>query len=267
MKGPASGGPAAPLLQVQGLRIEVAGRRLVHDLSFAAQAGERWAVLGANGAGKSTLLLTLAGLRAAPGAAIHVQGQPLDMLAPVPLARLRAFAEQQPQDAFSQTVGERVAQARSPFEGRWRVGPRPVDPPVREALRDMDLDALAARDLLQLSGGERQRVTVAAALAQQTSLLLLDEPTAHLDPAHQALVFAALRRRETGAALLALHDVNLALRHCTHVVMLMPGASVAGPIAAVVTPQSLQQTYACSARMVDVPANRSEGGRRLVLWD
>ena len=191
-----------------------AGKRvLVEKLDWTVGAGQCWFVYGRNGAGKTTLLQTLAGLRLPDGGKIVLDGRELSDWSPLQLARRRAYLPQSRQDAFGFTVFETVLAARFPWrsEGMWESSEdRDV---AAGALKRMDVLELAERDIRSLSGGERQRVAIAALLAQDTPLMLLDEPASALD-------LAGLSREENRAVVMVVHDLNLAWGVASHVLLL-----------------------------------------------
>jgi len=212
------------VIATHDLRISIAGRTLVKGLDWAAQPGECWSIIGRNGAGKSTLLRTLAGLHQPDGGAVHIGGRTLASWPLNDLARERAFLAQSRHDAFAYTVLESVLSARHPYHANRYWEGSDDHQIALEALASMDVSDLAARDVRTLSGGERQRVAIAALLAQQTPLLLLDEPANALDLAHQVSVMGLLARlcRERNHTVVMIgHDLNLASRISTHVLLLM----------------------------------------------
>lgn len=206
------------------LSLSIGARTLVQGLNWRAQAGECWSIIGRNGAGKSTLLRTLAGLQQPDAGAVHIGGRPLPDWPLTALARERAFLAQSRHDAFAYTVIESVLSARHPYHANRYWEGSDDHQAALSALASMEVDDLAARDVRTLSGGERQRVAIAALLAQQTPLLLLDEPANALDLAHQVSVMGLLARlcREQGKTVVMIgHDLNLASRISTHVLLLM----------------------------------------------
>lgn len=212
------------VIATHDLRLSIAGRTLVKGLDWAAQPGECWSIIGRNGAGKSTLLRTLAGLHQPDGGAVHIGGRALAAWPLNDLARERAFLAQSRHDAFAYTVLESVLSARHPYHANRYWEGSDDHQIALEALASMDVSDLAARDVRTLSGGERQRVAIAALLAQQTPLLLLDEPANALDLAHQVSVMGLLARlcRERNHTVVMIgHDLNLASRISTHVLLLM----------------------------------------------
>lgn len=232
-----------PQLSLHGLGLRVGGRTLFDALDLTMRPGELWCVLGPNGVGKSTLMAVLAGLRPAERGEVLLDGEPLATLArqrPDLLARRRAYLPQAIHDTFSMTVHDAVAVGRHPHLSGWGWSGRDDDAVVAALLEALDLADLAGRDVLTLSGGERQRVSLAAVLAQQAPLLLLDEPLAHLDLRHQILVLDTLARL-TGAgrhaAMLILHDLNLARRYATHALLMAEdGSCLHGPADEILTP-------------------------------
>ncbi|MES2538497.1 MAG: ABC transporter ATP-binding protein [Pseudomonadota bacterium] len=216
------------------LDLRIGQRVLVKSLDWQIKAGECWCVIGRNGAGKSTLLRTLAGLRQPDGGSVQVGQRPLPEWPLQELARERAFLPQGRIDAFGYRAIDTVLSARHPFQdaGYWESD---ADyQAAYTALQALDVADLAERDVRTLSGGERQRVAIAAALAQDTPLLLLDEPANALDLAHQVSVMALLARlrRQSGMAVVMVsHDLNLAHSVATHALLLMgDGQWQAGPV-------------------------------------
>lgn len=224
------------MLTVENLQLVAAKRVLVDALHFTVQPGECWCVIGRNGAGKSTLLRTLAGLQRPAAGHVMLAGRDLARHDPATLARLRAWLPQGRQDAFGFRALDMVLAARHPYQaGRfWESADDLAD--ARHALAQMDVEDLAERDLRALSGGERQRVAIAATLAQNTPLLLLDEPTAALDLAHQVAVMTLLRdlcRNARKSVVMVVHDLNLAQSAASHVLLMLPdGRWHAGPAGA-----------------------------------
>jgi iron complex transport system ATP-binding protein len=227
------------------LTLRAGARTLVEALTWTAQAGQCWCVIGRNGAGKSTLLRTLAGMRGADGGAIALKGRALSHWPLPALARERAFLAQSRGDAFGYRVMETVLMARHPYHGEryWEGSDDHVA--AEAALRALDVFDLAGRDVRSLSGGERQRVAIAALLAQDTPLLLLDEPANALDLAHQVAVMRLLARlcaQQGKCVIMVGHDLNLAHSVATHALLLMgDGQWRAGPVDEVMRPAILGQ--------------------------
>jgi iron complex transport system ATP-binding protein len=211
-------------ISTHDLLLSIGQRTLVRGLGWTARAGECWSIIGRNGAGKSTLLRTLAGLQQPNGGSVQVNGRALRDWPLTDLARERAFLAQSRHDAFAYTVLESVLSARHPYHANRYWEGSDDHQAALLALASMEVDDLAARDVRTLSGGERQRVAIAALLAQQTPLLLLDEPANALDLAHQVSVMGMLARlcREQDRTVVMIgHDLNLAARISTHVLLLM----------------------------------------------
>jgi iron complex transport system ATP-binding protein len=217
------------------LTLTVKARTLVERLNWQAGPGQCWSIIGRNGAGKSTLLRTLAGLRAPDAGSVAIAGRDLASWPLLELARQRAFLSQSRSDAFGYRAIETVLAARHPYHDNryWEDSDDTLA--AHAALAAMEVLDLAERDVRTLSGGERQRVAIAALLAQNTPLLLLDEPANALDLAHQVSVMKLLARlcREQGkTALMVGHDLNLAYGVATHALLLMQdGSWRAGPVA------------------------------------
>lgn len=231
---------ACPQLSLRDVRLRAGSRVLVEGLSLTIGAGQLWCVVGPNGVGKSTLMGVLAGLRAPDAGAVEVDGTAAVHVPPATLARQRAYLPQAVHDTFSMIVEDAVRIGRHPHLNGWGWGRRDDDRIVRDVIAELDLEALAARDVLTLSGGERQRASLAAALAQQAPLLMLDEPVAHLDLRHQIMVLDLLRRlTQAGrhAAVVILHDLTLARRYASHALLMAEdGQALHGPTHEVLTP-------------------------------
>jgi iron complex transport system ATP-binding protein len=234
------------LLAARDLEVAIAGHQICAGLDLQVEAGERWAILGRNGAGKTTLLHTLAGLRAPLSGSIELCGRPLATLPRREAARIRGLLPQDDADAFPATVLDTVLVGRHPHLARWQwEGPDDIRI-ARDALAAADMAETEARDVVTLSGGERRRVALAALLAQQPRLFLLDEPASHLDLAHQLAVLdrlARLVREESKGLVMVVHDVNLALRYCDRALLLSEGQAVAGSAEELLTPQRLSELY------------------------
>jgi ABC-type cobalamin/Fe3+-siderophores transport system ATPase subunit len=188
-------------------------RTVLHECTLELRPGEVVAIVGPNGAGKSTLLRVLAGLLRPSAGAVTLDGAPLGALSRSVLARRIAVVPQIFDTLFPFTVREVVGLGRTARLTRFGFASAADAAVVERSLVDLELRDLASRRIDQLSGGERQRAVLAMALAQEGDVLLLDEPTVHLDPAHQVATLALIRRlaRSRGIAVAAvLHDLNLA---------------------------------------------------------
>jgi len=205
-----------PLLKLADVALRAAGRTLVEHLDLEIRPGERWAVLGPNGAGKSTLLRVMAGARSPDSGVVSVDDVPLDRYTELDLARVRALVTDRWIDPFASSVLETVLTARYVFGDEDDAGGHVA----RQLLTALDCAPLMQRDVRRLSRGERQRVAIATALAQATPTVLLDEPTAHQDPRHQAWVIEHLLTLDDRALVATLHDINAAARFATHVLLL-----------------------------------------------
>lgn len=238
-----------PLLATHALALAAAGRELVRGLDWQVQAGQRWCVIGRNAAGKSTLLRALAGVSevgVAQRGEVHWQGRAQRDWPATDAAALRAFMPQQVIDRFPISVARLLELSV--------VRPRHARPESLHAvLVGLDIDALAARPVLELSGGERQRVALAQCALQGAPLLLLDEPVAFQDPAHQSRVARWLSTSlpRDQALVISAHDVNWIARTATHVLALLPdGRCEQGAAGAMLDAGLLERVYGCGWREV-----------------
>lgn len=255
-------------LVVSGLTMEAGGREIVAGASLSAHAGAITGLVGPNGAGKSTLLSGILGLRPVTRGAAEFDGSDLLGMARRHRAQIAAYVEQSASTEERLSVADVVALGRIPFQTVWQEpGAQAADAAIiGKALDDVGLGGLAHRLYTSLSGGERQKVQMARALAQQPRLLVLDEPTSHLDILAQIEVLDLLRRAaEAGATvLIALHDLNLAMRYCDGLAVMQAGRLVAeGQPDAVLTTDLLDAVYGVAARRIDDP----QTGRPVIVYD
>lgn len=233
---------------------------VVNDVSLEVKKGEFMSILGPNGSGKSTLLKTLSHIYIPDSGEIVLMGKPLDTYKRKEIAQRIAMVPQDTSLDFEFTVEEVVLMGRHPFLGRFG----------KEDVLDMDLayeamertNTLHIKDSLitEISGGERQRVFIAKALAQNTSIMLLDEPTSHLDINHQIEILELLKRLNSEkelAIVLVIHDINLAARYSDRILLMKDGEIVdQGSPETVITPESIENTYGMK---VVVETNRYTG--------
>ena len=207
------------LLTVNNLSVTLRNRNALQRVSFEVVEGECIGLLGPNGAGKTTLLRAMLGL-------ISHEGQSsIAEMAPAARARTAAWMPQAREIAWPVTVETLVMLGRIPHMSSGQQPKKEDHIEVNTALAKMDLDSFRTRTATRLSGGEQARVLIARALAQNTPLIVADEPVAGLDPAHQIATmetFAVLAR--TGrSVIVSLHDLGLAARHCTRLILLSDG--------------------------------------------
>lgn len=232
------------LLSLDRITVRRRGRTALEDVSLSVGPGECVGLIGPNGAGKTTLMRAALGLLACTGTSS------LAALPAAQRARAVAWMPQSREIAWPVTVETLIALGRIPHLPRG-TALRPEDrAAVEAAMARMGLEAFRDRTATRLSGGEQARVLIARALAQETPLLMADEPIAGLDPASQIetmQVFSGLAR-EGRAVMVSLHDLGLAVRHCTRLVMLRDGLLVAdGPPAQVLTQNNLHDVFGVDA--------------------
>ena len=253
-------------LAINGVSVHLGGRAIVDSVDMVAPMGQVTGLIGPNGAGKSTLLRAILGLVPTTGTT-RFEGVDLTTLPRRSRARFTAFVEQSSDTDARLTAREVVLLGRIPFQSIWQAAPSPADLVQAEAaLTAVDMTAFADRLYHTLSGGEQQRIQIARALAQQPRLLLLDEPTSHLDVHAQLAMLDLLRRhaRNGAAVLLALHDLNLAASFCDSLIVLQSGqVAAAGAPGEVLTPALLRQVYGVEATILRHPGD----GRPLIAYD
>jgi iron complex transport system ATP-binding protein len=241
-------------LRTERLTVVYHGRAALSDVDLHVAAGDRVALVGPNGAGKSTLLRAIAGLVEPAAGSVELGGIPLARLDRLAIARRLAVVPQLPQLPFATTVEEVVALGRLPHEHPIR-GLRPADrAAIAAAIDRVGVGHLLGRDARELSLGERQLVLLAVAVAQAAPVLVLDEPTVHLDLRHQVEVMellADLNSRDGTTILAVLHDVGLAAHFFPRIVVLDRGRVVAdGPPAEALTAERIQDVFGVDPGLV-----------------
>lgn len=230
---------------------------IIAGMDVMIPSGKITALVGPNGCGKSTLLRGLARLLNPRGGAAFLDGRAIHQLPTRELAKQLGILPQSPVAPEGLTVRELVAQGRYPHQSWFQQWATDDEAAVLKALELTGMVELAERPVDALSGGQRQRAWIAMTLAQETSVILLDEPTTFLDLSHQIEVLQLLERlnRDEGRTIvMVVHDLNHATRHASHVVALKAGTvAAAGPPTEVVTPQLLRTVFGVEGAVVPDP--------------
>ncbi|MDD7916731.1 ABC transporter ATP-binding protein [Actinomycetospora callitridis] len=245
-------------LLAQDVTLGYEGRTVATDLSVAIPDDSFTVIVGPNACGKSTLLAALARVLAPQEGAVVLDGHAISSYRSKEVARRLGLLPQTASAPGGITVGDLVARGRYPHQQLLKQWSDDDEKAVVEAMTLTNVADLADRAVDELSGGQRQRVWLAMALAQETPILLLDEPTTYLDISHQVDVLELLARLhdESGRTLVAvLHDLNQAARYATHLIALRPGGVVAasGPPAEVLTEELVTDVYGLACRVVPDP--------------
>jgi ABC-type cobalamin/Fe3+-siderophores transport system ATPase subunit len=212
---------STPIIQASDLNLRIGSTQLLDDASLAISTGERLAIVGPNGAGKTTLIRCLLGLTQPDSGSIKINGRPLAELSHTELARQVSYVPQQLAERISFTAMEFISMSRYAYGGGGgrgaRAGFKQADEEgveaTEQAIELTGIGHLRHQALSTMSGGERQKVSIAAALAQQTPTLILDEPSAHLDPKQRDIIHSLLAKitREQNISLIVItHDLNWA---------------------------------------------------------
>jgi iron complex transport system ATP-binding protein len=246
-------------LNADGLSAGYGEATVLDGLDLAIPPEKITVIVGANACGKSTLLRTLSRLLPARRGKVLLDGKSIHHLPSRELARTLGLLPQSPIAPEGIAVADLVSRGRHPHQGvfsRWR---REDDEAVAAALAATKTEDLAERPVDELSGGQRQRVWIAMALAQETDLLLLDEPTTFLDISHQIEVLdllTDLNQTRGTTVVMVLHDLNLAARYADHLVAMANGRlHVAGPPEAVLTEENVRQVFGLQSRIVTDPTS------------
>jgi len=255
------------MLEIKNLVVNYGTRTVLHGIDLSVGAGEIVALIGPNGAGKSTLIKAISGVIPAQKGELRLDGKDLTRLSPAERARCLAVVPQARRLPTDYTVWETVLLGRTPYLG-WLGRPAPGDRErARWAMSQTATAELSMRRIGELSGGEQQRVLLARAVAQDTPVMLMDEPTAHLDLQHQTGLLNLARTLatvENRAILMALHDLNLAALYADRVALLVGGRLRAvGAPAEVLTADQVSAAYRVPVHVVPHP----DYGVPLVLPD
>ena len=243
-------------IEARSLTVAYGRRAVVEDVSFTIGDGEFVALIGPNGAGKSALLRALARLQRPRAGAILLDGVDLWGLSPRQVARQIAWVPGTIEAPLDLTVSELLQRARYPYQSLFGTDPRATEA-IGFALESCTLAHLANRRLGALSAGEKQRATLAAGLAQDPKVLLLDEPTAFLDLQHALEIsdlLATLNRERSVTVVVALHDLTQAARYCSRAVVLHHGRLVAdGTVDAVLVPEVMARVFGVRLHLLADP--------------
>ena len=248
----------------KGLVVGYGGAPVLDGVDFAVPSGQFTVIVGPNACGKSTLLKTLSRVLRPSSGQVELGGRPLSSYSPKQVARQVALLPQSPQAPEGISVADLVARGRHPHQSLLRQWSPADERAVQDALERAGVANLADRRVEELSGGQRQRVWIAMALAQDTPVLLLDEPTTYLDISHQVevLELAAALQRQGRTVVAVLHELALAFRYATHLVVMHQGAIVAqGRPREIVTEQLIEKVFDLPCQLLHDP----QTGAPLVL--
>jgi iron complex transport system ATP-binding protein len=216
-------------ITAEGLRLAYGDRIVAEGLTTAIPAGKVTTIIGPNGCGKSTFLRAIARLLKPKAGQVLLDGQSISSMRTRDVAKVLGMLPQAPLAPEGLTVADLVAKGRHPHQSWLRQWSRDDEAEVDAALRLTGMQALAGRPVDELSGGQRQRAWISMALAQETDVLLLDEPTTYLDLAHQVDVLDLVDKLHADLGrtiVMVLHDLNLAVRYSDHLIVMRDGAIV-----------------------------------------
>ncbi|MFH1683381.1 MAG: ABC transporter ATP-binding protein [Candidatus Margulisiibacteriota bacterium] len=231
---------------------------VIKGVTFAVHDGEFVGIVGPNGSGKTTLLRAMTGLIKAQRGTIVISQHRIENLDKRELARRISYVPQlmEPVDGF--TVEDLILLGRTPYLDRFSFENEDDREAVKWAIEELKIEDLKDRQTTELSGGEFQRVAIARALAQEPKIMMLDEPTSHLDIRYQIKICKLLRKLKAHRSIVAtFHDLNLASRFCTRLILLKNGELIAeGPPDKVVTPQNIWKAYRVKVTVKNNPRTK-----------
>ena len=245
------------ILDIKNISLNFRDKSILSDVSFSVSAGDFFVVIGPNGAGKTSLLKVLAGLQKAQKGMVTIKDKNILNYRRRNLSQIMAIVPQHIEVGFPFTVADTVIMGRSPHLGILGMEGENDFQIAEEAMKFTDVSHLTDRKLFQLSGGELQRVIIARAICQQPEIILLDEPTTALDPAHQLKIMDLMEkfRREHGTTIIMVsHDLNLASMYGDRVLLLKSGRVVkTGDPKSVLNKELLEDSYGCRIQIDESP--------------
>lgn len=240
------------MITLEHIGVSYGSRRILDDLNLDFSDRCITAVMGPNGCGKTTLLRCIGGLLKPTEGRVLVGNRPVDEYTPRELAQRLAFVRQHAQTDFDFSAFEIVLMGRNPYQRRLQNESQADWDIVEQCMKKTGTWHLRFSIPSQMSGGELQRVMIARALAQQTPILLMDEPVSNLDIAHQLEVMRLLRAATDKTILIVIHDLNLALQFCDRLLLLHDGKALYhGPIADGLTPDNIRSVYGVDTHISD----------------
>lgn len=246
-----------PRLSASGLTLSYGDNQVVHDLDLVIPEGKITSIVGSNGCGKSTLLRGLARLMKPKAGQVILNGKSISTLPSKEVARVLGLLPQSPLSPEGITVWDLVGRGRHPHQGTFARWSEADSRAVSQALAVTSITDLAGRHVDELSGGQRQRVWIAMVLAQETGILLLDEPTTFLDVAHQVDVLellADLNKDRGSTIVMVLHDLNMAARYSDQLVAMKDGAIYqVGSPEEVVTRKTVEAVFGLECAIIPDP--------------
>ena len=250
-------------IQASNIHVTLSGQMILNDINADFPPGQLIGLIGPNGAGKSTLLRVLAGLQMIQEGHVSINGERLQKLQRIDLAKKMTYLSQSTECHWPMSVERVVMLGRHPHVNSQQIGNVDMDA-VNQAIKDVDIEHLIGRSVNELSGGERARVMLARALATGSDILLADEPIVSLDPRHQIEVMALLQNlaNKGKTIIVILHELHLAMRYCKHLMLLDNGRKVAeGSPKSVLSADILQTVYG-----VDAIYGNNQGENWVLPW-
>ncbi|NND45945.1 MAG: ABC transporter ATP-binding protein [Xanthomonadales bacterium] len=245
-------------LACRNLDLSIGGKQVVSGLELELAPGQFWGLMGANGIGKTTLMKCLAGLVPPDHGRVELDGHTLAGMPRRAVAKSIGMMQQHTVYVFDASVLQTALTGRHPHLGQWQRESADDLQRAREAIAEVGLAGMEERSVTSLSGGEARRLAFASLRVQDPGVMLLDEPSNHLDLKHQVLIMSTIGDAVYSGqrtAVAATHDVNLAACYCSHVLMLFgDGDWSAGPAPQMFRREALERLYQCPVEMVETPA-------------
>lgn len=248
------------LLSCNSISLEIGGKSVVTGLNLELAPGQFWGLMGSNGIGKTTLMKCFAGLIKPLTGHVALNDMPILAISRKEVACQLGMMQQHTSYVFDASVLQTALTGRHPHLGPWQSESAGDFETARQALALVGLKDLEERRVTSLSGGEARRLAFASLLVQEPQIMLLDEPSNHLDLKHQVSIMSRIGNEVYSGnrlAIAAMHDVNLAACYCSHILMLFgDGEWTHGPAAQMFSGENLERLYQCPVQMIDTPAGK-----------
>ena len=239
------------MIELKHIQVSYGKREILHDIDAAIAPGRITAVMGPNGCGKTTLLRCIGGLLEPTSGSVGIDGQEVGSYSARALAQKVAFVRQQAQTDFEFSAFETVLMGRNPYQHHLQNESQKDWDIVEQCMKQTNTWHLRLAKPAEMSGGEMQRVMIARALAQQTPVLLMDEPVSNLDIAHQLEIMRLLRTSDK-TVVIVIHDLNLALQFCDDLMLIHNGALLFhGRMADGLTTENIATAYGVKSHMAE----------------
>ena len=240
------------VIESEKLSFEIDGKELISNISLYVENKEFVGLIGPNGSGKSTLLKNIYKQHRPSLGNIWIQSQPIESIKNKELAKILSVVTQENRVEFDFAVDEMMSLSRLPYRSMWQSESAEDRKICEKSLKKVGMDHMAQRSFLSLSGGEKQRVLLAMAFAQETDIIILDEPTNHIDIGYQLMIMEMLKKEKDMTIFTSFHNINLALKFCDRILVLNRGKLIRdGKPETIITEELLKDVFQIEGEIIN----------------